>query len=385
PSLTTAKGGPYGWDALTYLCFSRYLRLDKERGEGVLAAAKALLDAGANANTGWWEENTGEDRAFWESAIYGAAGVAQHAGLTKLLLERGANPNDEETPYHIPETKDESVLRVVLESGKMDAESMTTMLLRKADWHDREGMRMLLEAGADPNRLTRWRNTALHQAIRRDNALENIELMLQYGADFSVVTTRDNMTAFALAARRGRGDVLRLLASRGIPLSLEGVERLIAACALGDETDAQSLVAAHPEWRAAFLAQGGTFLAEFAGTGNADGVRLLLDLGVSVDARYGGDGFFDIAKESTALHVAAWKAWPRVVKLLIERGADVDAHDARGRSALMLAVKACVDSYWTYRRSPESVEALLDAGASRAGIHLPSGYTEVDALLSGAT
>ncbi|MGH9619823.1 MAG: ankyrin repeat domain-containing protein, partial [Bryobacteraceae bacterium] len=75
------------------------------------------------------------------------------------MLERGANPNDEETPYHIPETKDESVLRVVLESGKMDAESMTTMLLRKADWHDREGMRMLLEAGADPNRLTRWRNT----------------------------------------------------------------------------------------------------------------------------------------------------------------------------------------------------------------------------------
>ncbi|MGH9619822.1 MAG: hypothetical protein ACRD45_08970 [Bryobacteraceae bacterium] len=53
PSLTTAKGGPYGWDALTYLCFSRYLRLDKERSGGFLAAAKALLDAGANANTGW--------------------------------------------------------------------------------------------------------------------------------------------------------------------------------------------------------------------------------------------------------------------------------------------------------------------------------------------
>ncbi|MGH9609135.1 MAG: ankyrin repeat domain-containing protein [Bryobacteraceae bacterium] len=163
------------------------------------------------------------------------------------------------------------------------------------------------------------------------------------------------------------------------------MERLIAACALEDETAAQSLAATHPEWRAAFLAQGGTLLAEFAGTGNAEGVRLLLDLGVRVDARYGGDGFFDIAKESTALHVAGWKAWPRVVKLLIERGADVDVHDARGRSALMLAVKACVDSYWTYRRSPESIEALLDAGASRVGIHLPSGYTEVDALLSGAT
>jgi hypothetical protein len=47
----------------------------------------------------------------------------------------------------------------------------------------------------------------------------------------------------------------------------------------------------------------------------------------------------------------------------------------------MLAVTACVDSYWTNRRSPESVEALLRAGASINGVEFPSGYGEVDALL----
>jgi hypothetical protein len=47
----------------------------------------------------------------------------------------------------------------------------------------------------------------------------------------------------------------------------------------------------------------------------------------------------------------------------------------------MLAVKACVDSYWTNRRSPESVEALLRAGASVNGVDFPCGYAEVDALL----
>ena len=31
PNLATAQGGPYGWDALTHLCFSRYLRLDATR------------------------------------------------------------------------------------------------------------------------------------------------------------------------------------------------------------------------------------------------------------------------------------------------------------------------------------------------------------------
>jgi ankyrin repeat protein len=130
------------------------------------------------------------------------------------------------------------------------------------------------------------------------------------------------------------------------------------------------------------LTEGGTLLAEFAGNDNIEGVRMLLDLGVSVDALYDGDPYFDIAKDSTALHVAAWKAWPRAVKLLIERGAQIDAQDAKGRTSLTLAVKACVDSYWTNRRSPESVEALLRAGASVSGVDYPSGYAEVDELLA---
>jgi hypothetical protein len=55
--------------------------------------------------------------------------------------------------------------------------------------------------------------------------------------------------------------------------------------------------------------------------------------------------------------------------------------DAKGRSAVVLAVKACVDSYWKDRRSPDSVRALLEAGASTSGVEMPSGYDEVDELL----
>jgi hypothetical protein len=42
-----------------------------------------------------------------------------------------------------------------------------------------------------------------------------------------------------------------------------------------------------------------------------------------------------------------------------------------------------VASYWTHRRTPESVEALLRAGASVSGpgVRFPSGYAEVDELL----
>ena len=36
---------------------------------------------------------------------------------------------------------------------------LATMLLRKADWHDTDGIAFLLERGADPNRMTRWHIT----------------------------------------------------------------------------------------------------------------------------------------------------------------------------------------------------------------------------------
>ena len=88
--------------------------------------------------------------------LYGAAGVAHHPGVTRVLLERGADPNDGEVVYHTPETDDNGVLKLLLETGKLTADSLATMLLRKHDWHDRDGVKLLLEHGADANRTTRW-------------------------------------------------------------------------------------------------------------------------------------------------------------------------------------------------------------------------------------
>lgn len=254
--------------------------------------------------------------------------------------------------------------------------------MRKVDWHDYEGLRLVLEYGADPNSMTKFGDNALHHAVRRDNGLKAVEPLLDRGADPALPNARDGRSPTAMAARRGRGDILTLLEERGFALDLCGVDQLICVCAKGDHEAAQSLILRKPHIAQELIVDGGTLLAEFAGNGNIEGLRSLLDLGVSPAALYKeGDPFFDIAKNSTALHVAAWRAWPAAVRTLIECGAPVNALDGRNRTALALAVKACVDSYWMDRRSPESVEALLEAGASVTDVEIPTGYKEVDELL----
>ena len=237
-----------------------------------MRAATALLDAGASANTGFWEADHQPDPE-WESALYGAAGVAHNAATDAVFCSSAVRiRTTKKLPYHAPETHDNAALKILVESGKLTDDSLATMLLRKADWHDTDGIEYLLERGADPNRMTRWHHTALHQAVRRDNALRNIELMLDHGADPLLKSRHGSMSAASIAARRGRGDVLDLLERRGVRTEFPGVERLIAACARNDGTAVHAIAHGEPELVREVQADGGRLLSEFAGTANAEGV-----------------------------------------------------------------------------------------------------------------
>lgn len=357
PGAATRAGGALNWDPLTYLCFSKFLREERERADDFLQSARLLLSAGASAQTGFYNsEHTPEP--CLESAIYGAAGVAFHPELTGLLLDHGADPNDDETPYHAPETYDNATLRVLVESGKLTDESLSTMLLRKCDWHDGEGIRYLLEHHADPNRMSGWGYTALHQAIRRDNGLEIIATLLDHGADPLIANRHDGRNGVMMAAWRGRDDVLRLFDQRGFVADLQGLDAILYALALHDQTLLESRMQSEPGLRAQLLEQAGAIAGPFAGNGNTEGLKLLFQQGIPVDVLFTDvDGYWNIGANSTPLHVAAWRARHDTVRTLIELGADVNRRDGRGQTPLELAVRACVDSHWTERRAPDSVAA----------------------------
>lgn len=382
PSRVSAPGGPFRWDALTHLCFSVFLDAPDRPERDFVAAARALLEAGADATTGFTDPKAGAGSGRM-TALYGAAALARHVDVARLLLSHGADPNDDEVAYHTPEGYDNGTLEAVVASGRCTPDTLATMLLRKCDWHDVKGVRWLLEHGADPSRETRWTRSILQHALLRDDDLEIIQLLLDHGADPAMPI--DGASAIAEAARAGRGDVLDAMARRGIPLRLEGGHALLAACARGHGPAVRTIAETMPTAVDDVQAEAGTVMARFAGNGNSAGLRLLLDLGLPVDVRFvHGNGYYDVAPMSTPLHTAAWRGRSAAVRVLIGAGADVRAKDGKGRTALALAVRACVDSYWSDRRTPESVELLLAAGAPADGVPRPCGYEPVDALLAAA-
>jgi len=341
PARARVSGGPYEWDALTYLCFSQYLRV---RGsDGFVPAAEALLDAGADPDTGFYEPDHQPEPTF-ESVLYGAAGVAHHAGLTRLLLARGADPNrGGEVGYHAAEGFDDEAMHAVVESGRLAPEGLTTMLHRKLDWTHLDGVRWLLGHGADPNALSAWGHRALHHSLMRGNRLEFVEVLLDFGADPSLgAPSLVGRSAVAVAARAGRADVLDLLRRRGFGVELEGDDAFFATLSRADRAGVEAFVAAEPGIVERLESAEPGRVATLAGAGNTAAVAVALDIGFPLSA--------------DALSLAVWRERPDTVRLLLSRGAPVSA------AVLSLAERALSEpSEWTPHHSSEILDTLRSA------------------------
>ena len=107
-------------------------------------------------------------------------------------------------------------------------------------------------------------------------------------------------------------------------------------------------------------ALGFTPLIHSAGNQNIDAVKLLLAKGANVNAVTGA-GFNKVKTGTIALGnftpvTAASLGSPELIKILLDAGADVNVPDARGLTALMLAVA-------TDKQEPEVVRLMLAKGA----------------------
>src|SRR5690606_26906226 len=132
----------------------------------------------------WMRTPSAPDESCPLSALYGAAGQNHDPALTRLLLARGADPNDGESLYHSLENP--TCTRLLLEAGTRV--TGTNAMYRALDLEDAEPLRLLLGHGGDANEratsapTSDW-GTPLLWAIRRRRSPDHITALLAAGAD----------------------------------------------------------------------------------------------------------------------------------------------------------------------------------------------------------
>jgi ankyrin repeat protein len=94
------------------------------------------------------------------------------------------------------------------------ARECTNCIVSQLHWGRTNGLKWLLEHGADPNALhSRYGENALHAAIRSKRSEQVLRALFKHGADANV-KTKAGKTAVQLARAAGAGMLGRLEAAR---------------------------------------------------------------------------------------------------------------------------------------------------------------------------
>jgi ankyrin repeat protein len=336
PTLAREKAGPLGYGAPAYAIFSPLARRP-ERHADVRTIVGALLNEGADADerveTSTWPHNP-------LSLLFGATGYANHPELAEMLLDAGADPNDGESLYHSTERRDLRSLRLLLARGTRIAG--TNALNRMLDSHDLAGVRLLIEAGADPNEFQ-----SLHHAAWNGCSPDIVDVLLAAGAD-PELRDGNGLTAGQLAYRLGRSILSR--PDRPTP-----EERLVAACAAGDlvAVDAALADGARPD------PSDGRYFVRAAWEGRLPAVKAFLRAGFPIDSRGENGG--------TPLHASAFCGRLEVVQALIAAGAPLELRDeAFDAPPIQWAMYGSGYYEWIPADAdhPGVVRALLEAGCA---------------------
>jgi ankyrin repeat protein len=331
---------------------------------GEAAGVRALLTRGANADA--------KEPAHGQTALMWAAAQKHHDAVA-ALIEAGADVRARSRDF--PQTVTSEVTQragreelnyTVTRGGSTallfaarsgDAESARLLLAAGADVNDTmpDGTSalvlaahsgngavaaLLLDKGADPDAASIG-YTALHAAVLRGDVATvttliahkaNVNAPITKGTpvrrnsqDFELPKTLIGATPYLLAAKFLEIEIMRALAAAGADTRLamkDGTTPLMAAAGMGIAAPAQDEKRG-TDRRGLAILDGGKAEPESQAL---DAVSAALTLGSNINAANpAGD---------TALHTASAQGYDSVVKLLVEKGADLNARNKRGLTPL---------------------------------------------------
>jgi ankyrin len=359
-----------GWTPLFYAA-----------GGGHVEAVALLLARGAKVNARDEDGQTPLMRAVFAACVtlpkspgfervpFPPADPESYRAVIALLLEGGADPNTVGDRF-----LGESPLHQAAQGGNVPVISLLCEHKAVIDIRGREGSTPLLEAahfgqvaaaeallahGADANARNREGKTPLRQAAWY-GSVELVRLLLDHGADMYARDGTD-LTAIDVAALRGAEEVVAFFRSRGYRTAaiqdavylgdVEAVKQYLEKIAEWEKANPQR-AKAHITW----------LLQSAAQAGQPEVVTVALEHGADPNAK-GSDG-------STPLHRAAMASvrGAEVVGLLLKHGAKPTALMAEGETPLVVAV-SCGHSDIAAALLAGGADANARDGEGRTALH----------------
>jgi hypothetical protein len=312
PETANVQGGPFDWEPLLYLTYSRLG--PTAPGRDALETARVLLDHGADPNAGYlWE---GLSPPF--TALTGAFGRGEgdppahpdEAALARLLLEAGADPNDEQTLYNRHWDADDRWLELLFEYGLGTGDG--------GRWH-----RLLAPVHATPRQMV----DEQLMAAARSGFAGHVRLLLDHGADPEARGTRNHAdearTPREEAMLRGHRECAELLRAAGASSGGTPLDAFLEAATAGDRDEVDRLLAADSTLTDQAKDEYPDQLVRAVQLNNVEGAALLIDLGFDVNAANRLDRYH----ESAPLHEAAAQGSLEMIELLLAHGADPNHKD----------------------------------------------------------
>ena len=277
-----------------------------------------------------------------------------HGAMVKLLLEAGASMETrtaDESRLLRGATKHESgytagPIQLLLESGiakhqAMDA-SGDTALHCTAEFGGVEAARVLLTAGAERDARNRKNKTPLHRAVQH-KSVQVVRLLLDAGADANARDKRHSTPLLGALKYRpceNSAEIARALLAAGADPSCrdrESVTPLQLAATGRDVAMVRALLEAGADTEAKDANQQTVLFSAIRARGHGV-VRVLLEGGADAEAR--------CMKGTTPLMRAAFEGDPLGLELLLllGKGAAVDARDRHDKTALHWALSFGLDN-----------------------------------------
>jgi len=286
--------------------------------------------------------------------------------LLVALVLSALCPAAEVSPFYLPiRNNDLAALRQLIRDPGPTARDArgNSPLMYAAALGSLESMRLLLEAGADPNIANNFDATPLMWCA---GDAAKVRLLLSKGAKADA-RSKLGRTAFMIAAYNdGAIEAARLLLEKGADVNARdsGGTSALELAAFANNIELARILIAKGANVNNVDALGFTPLLDAAGNGdrNAAMVKLLIEHGAQVNVKSGDT--IETVKNGpiklghlTALQFAA-QANYEATEALLNAGADVNAKDVRDATPLVFAVA-------TDRPNPKIVKLLLDKGADR--------------------